>query len=166
MDCAGGTLISTKKLERVLSKVQKRKGSPGQITADVLKALPPECVEKLARSLSVMCWDMNFPEEWLCSFAVVAPKVVGATCVSKFRPIAALCAKNPGHTVAQITPFTATQECAVGVCAENLRRCWLVLVAASGRTITINCDGAAGCEKRHSTTKTIVQLSRQRDYKV
>ena len=56
------------------------KGSPDQITADV------ECLEKLARSLFVICWDMNFSEEWLCSVTVVAPKVVGVTYLSKFRP--------------------------------------------------------------------------------
>ena len=33
------------------------KGSPDQITADVLKVLPPECLEQLARSLSLMCWE-------------------------------------------------------------------------------------------------------------
>ena len=63
MDCAGGMLISPKKLENVLKKLKNGKGSPDQITADVLKALPPECLEKLARSLSLMCWDMNFPED-------------------------------------------------------------------------------------------------------
>ena len=39
-----------------------------------------------------MCWDMTFPEDWLCSMTVMAPKVVGATCLTKFRPIAGLCA--------------------------------------------------------------------------
>ena len=39
-----------------------------------------------------MCWDMNFPDDWLCSLTVMAPKVVGATCLTKFRPIAGLCA--------------------------------------------------------------------------
>ena len=92
VDCAGGMLISTKKLERVLSTLKNGKGSPDQFTADVLKALPLECLEKLARSLSVMCWDMNFPKEWLCSLAVVAARVVGATCLTRFRPIAGLCA--------------------------------------------------------------------------
>ena len=58
MDCAGGTR-SQRRNWRVLSKLKNGKGSPDQITADVLKALPPECLEKLARSLSVM---MNFPE--------------------------------------------------------------------------------------------------------
>ena len=75
-----------------MRKLKNGKGSPDQITADVLKALPPECLEKLARSLSLMCWDMNFPEDWLCSLTVMAPKMVGATCLTKFRPIAGLCA--------------------------------------------------------------------------
>ena len=39
-----------------------------------------------------MCWNMDFPEDWLCSLTVIAPKVVGATCLTKFRPIAGLCA--------------------------------------------------------------------------
>ena len=43
MECAGGMLISPKKLERVLKKLKNGKGSPDQITADVLKALPPKC---------------------------------------------------------------------------------------------------------------------------
>ena len=106
MNCAGGMLISPKKLENVLKKLKNGKGSPDQFTADVLKALPPECLEKLARSLSLMCWDMNFPDDWLCSLTVVAPKVVGATCLTKFRPIAGLCAmrKVLGSSMAQITP--------------------------------------------------------------
>ena len=92
IDCAGGLLISPRRPENVLKKLKNGKGSPDQITADVLKALPPECLEKLARSLSLMCWDMNFPEDWLCSLTMMAPKVVGATCLTKFRPIAGLCA--------------------------------------------------------------------------
>ena len=92
VDCAGGMLITPKKLENVLKKLKNEKGSLDQITADVLKALLSECLEKLARSLSLMCWDMTFPEDWLCFMTVMAPKVVGATCFTKFRPIAGLCA--------------------------------------------------------------------------
>ena len=42
---------------------------------------------------------MSFPEDWLCSLMVMAPKVVGATCLTMFRPIAGLCAmrKILGH---------------------------------------------------------------------
>ena len=35
---------------------------------------------------------MIFPIDWLCSMTVMAPKVVGATCLTKFRPVAGLCA--------------------------------------------------------------------------
>ena len=92
IDCGGGMLISPKNLENVLKKLKNGKGSPDQITADVLKALPPECLEQLARLLSLMCRNMDFPEDWLCSLTVMAPKVVDAKCLTKFRPIAGLCA--------------------------------------------------------------------------
>ena len=82
---AGRMLISRKKLENVLKKLKNGKGSPDQITADVLKALPPECLEKLARSLSLMCWDVTFPEDWMCSMTVMAPKVVGATVLDQVQ---------------------------------------------------------------------------------
>ena len=101
-------------------------------------------MEKLARSLSVMYWDMIFPEEWLCSLTVKAPKVVGATCLTKLRPIAGPCAvrKVLGYV------STAVRKCADGVCAEGTRRCWFVLAAASSRTITSmaegSCSGAVG----------------------
>ena len=35
---------------------------------------------------------MDFPEDWLCSLTVMAPKVVGTMCLTKFKPIAGLCA--------------------------------------------------------------------------
>ena len=121
IDCAGGMLISPKKLENVLKKLKNGKGSPDQITADVLKALPPECLEKLARSLSLMCWNMDFPEDWLCSLTVMAPKVVGATCLTKFRPCWTVCdAKNLGLRLAQVAPSTEIRECADCVCAEDM----------------------------------------------
>ena len=48
-----------------MKKLKNGKGSPDQITADVLKALPPECLEQLARLLPLMCWNMDFPEDSL-----------------------------------------------------------------------------------------------------
>ena len=125
-------------LENVLKKLKDGKGSPDQITADVLKALPAECLEKLARSLSLMCWDMTFPEDWLCSMMVLAPKMVGVTCLTKFRPIAGLCAMREGLglRMAQVAPSIAVRECADGVCAEVARRCWFVSAVESGRTVS------------------------------
>ena len=66
---------------------------------------------QLARSLSEMCWDMNFLEEWMCSLTVMAPKVVGGTSMAKFGPIAGLCAmrKSTGLHLAQFTPFCGTE---------------------------------------------------------
>ena len=41
VDCAGGMLISTKKLESVLSNLKNGKGSPDQITAGCFESIPP-----------------------------------------------------------------------------------------------------------------------------
>ena len=49
VDRVDGTLLSTKKLKRVLRKVKFGKGSPDQITAVVLKELPPDCLEKAGK---------------------------------------------------------------------------------------------------------------------
>ena len=126
------------------------KGSPDQITADVLKALPPECLEKLARSL--MYRNMDFLEDWLCSLTVMAPKVVVATCLTKFRHCWTVCdAKSLGLRLAQVTPSTEIRKCADGVCAEDACRCWLVFAVESGRTVSRmaerNCGGTVGREE-------------------
>ena len=139
MDCAGGTVIS----ETGESSEQSR----DQISADVFKA---NVWKSWRDRCFVMCWDMNFPEEWLCSLTVMGPTVVCASRLSKFRPIAGLCAmrKILGYVwLKSLTPSTAVRECADGVCAEDARGCWLVLVVASGRTITrmaeSNCGSAS-----------------------
>ena len=90
--CWWNTDVNEETGESTEQTAKMGKGPPDQMTADVLTALHPECLEKLAGSLSVMCLDMNFPEEWLCSLTVMAPKEVGATCLTQFRPIAGLCA--------------------------------------------------------------------------
>ena len=88
-----------------------------------------------------MCWEMTFPEDRLCSLTVMAPKVVGATCLTKFRPIAGLCAmrKVLGYGMAQVTPST------------DARRCWAVSAVASRRFVERvaerNCGGTIGREE-------------------
>ena len=108
VDCAGGTL---KKLKRVLSKPKYGKGSLDQITV---------CLQNVSRNWAVVdVWG----HEWMCSLTVMAPKVVGATCLSKFRPIASLCPmlKILGYVWLESLPSTAVRECADGVCAEDAR---------------------------------------------
>ena len=96
-----------------LDQTKNVKGSPDQIAADDLKALQPDCQEKLATSLSLMCWEMKFLEESLGSLTVIAPTVVIVMFVSKFRPIAGLCAirKILGLRVPQITPSISLRVC-------------------------------------------------------
>ena len=143
-------LISPKKLEGALNKLKSGKGSPDQITADVLKAVLPECLEKLARSLSVVCWGMSFLEDWLCS---LAPKVVGATCLTKFKPIAGLCAmlKILGY-VWHMSLLPPIRVCADGVCAENACRCSPIVVVVTScriveRMAERNCGGTTAREE-------------------
>ena len=55
MDCAGGMLISPKKLGKCLEEIEKRERFTGSDHCKCFETLPPEYVEKLARSLSMMC---------------------------------------------------------------------------------------------------------------
>ena len=56
----------------------------------VMKVLLLECLESWQDRCR--CWDLTFPEDGLCSLKVMTPKVVGASCLAKFRPEAGLCA--------------------------------------------------------------------------
>ena len=61
IDCAGGMLISPKKLENVLKKLKNGKGSPDHITADVLKALPSRMFGEVGEVAVVGVLERGFP---------------------------------------------------------------------------------------------------------
>ena len=66
----------------------------------------------------------DFPGRLLClSLTVMAPKVVGATCLTKFRFIAGLCAMRKVLGYVWLKSLPAARECADGVCAEVACRC-------------------------------------------
>ena len=93
----------------------------------------------------------DFPGR-LCSMTLMAPKVVGATCLTKFRPIARLCAmRTVLLRLAQVAPSTELRKCADCVCAEDTCRCWFVSAVESGRIVSRvaerNCGGTAGREE-------------------
>ena len=46
MDCAGGTLVSTKKLERVLSTIEKREGITGPDHSGCFEGIAPRMFVK------------------------------------------------------------------------------------------------------------------------
>ena len=73
-ECRDGE-SSLEQAEQAGKRRKSRKGSPDQSTAAVLKALPPKCLEQLVRSLSLMCWNMDFPEDWLCSLTMLVLSV-------------------------------------------------------------------------------------------
>ena len=60
-------------------------------------------------------------------------------------------AKSSGLRLAHVAPSAAIRECADGLCAENARGCWLVLVVASCRIVEKmaerNCGGTVGREE-------------------
>ena len=92
-------------------------------------------------------------EAWLCSLTVMAPTVVGATCLTKFRPIAGLCAMRkvlgyvwlkslpPLRYESVQTAFVPKTHAEVGL--------FLLLKAAelSSRVAERNCGGTAGREE-------------------
>ena len=50
-----------------IEQTEKWERFTGSGHSGCFESIAPECLEKLARSLSVMCWDIHFPEDWLCS---------------------------------------------------------------------------------------------------
>ena len=85
-------LVTRAKLDKALSKLKGGKSSPDGITAEVLKALPAECKDELRTNLVRRWRTLEFPTEWTRSMTTLAPKVIGATTLAKFRPTAGLCA--------------------------------------------------------------------------
>ena len=68
------------------------KGSPDQNTVVVLKEPPPDCLEKAGKIAVTDVLGHELPRGVECSLTVMAPTVLGATTLSKFRPIPVLCA--------------------------------------------------------------------------
>lgn len=74
-----------------VEKLKPGKSSPDGITAEILKALPAVVLQGLALDMERRIKALDFPQEWFVCAAALVAKVVGATDLSKFRPIACLC---------------------------------------------------------------------------
>ena len=77
-------MISSKNLENVLKKLKKWERFTGSNHS--------RCFESVAFRMFGEIGEIVVVEGWLCCMTIMAPKVVGARCLSKFRPIAGLCA--------------------------------------------------------------------------
>ena len=74
-----------------VEKLKPGKSSPDGITTEILKALPAVVLQGLALDMERRIKALDFPQEWFVCAAALVAKVVGATDLSKFRPIACLC---------------------------------------------------------------------------
>ena len=82
--------ISVPMLSKAIAKLKNGKGSPDGCTAEMFKQLPPQALHALAIFYTYVFCNLVFPEAWSTVGAVLIPKVVGATSLSKFRAIACL----------------------------------------------------------------------------
>ena len=126
VDCAGGMLISPKKMEHVLVKLKNGKGSLDQITADVLKSIASGMFGEIGEIVVVDMLGYDFPGRLAVSVADGDGSESGGCNV--LDQVQVYCwtvcdAKSLGLRLAQVAPSTAARECADGVCAEVACRC-------------------------------------------
>jgi hypothetical protein len=76
--------------DKAMKKLKVGKSSPDGVTAEMLQALPSAPKAALARDIVGRCQTLDFPVDWTESTAALAPKVAGASDLSKFRPITCL----------------------------------------------------------------------------
>ena len=82
----------TKETGKGLEEIEKRERFTGSNHSRRFESIAPGLFEKTGEiGVSDVLGDMTFAEDWLCSMTVKAPKVVGATSLAKFKPIAGLC---------------------------------------------------------------------------
>ena len=151
VDCAGGMLISPKKLEKSLEEIEQRERFTRSNHSRRFESIAFRMFGEIGEIVVVDVLGYDFPGR-LCSMTLMAPKVVGATCLTKFRPIARLCAmRTVLLRLAQVAPSTELRKCADCVCAEDTCRCWFVSAVESGRIVSRvaerNCGGTAGREE-------------------
>ena len=151
IDCTGGMLISPKKLENVLKKLKNGKGSPDQITADVLKALPPRMFGKAGEVVVADVLEHGFPGRLAVFVDGDGSECGGCNVLDQVHCWTVCDAKSLGLRLAQVTPSTEIRKCANCVCTEDTRRCWSVSAVEGGGTVSRvaerDCSGTAGREE-------------------
>ena len=75
---------------KAVNKLKNGRGSPDGCTAEMYKALPATALTSLALFFTGLFSGVVFPGSWTTVGATLIPKVVGATCLSKFRAISCL----------------------------------------------------------------------------
>jgi len=86
----GSFRITERMLNECIAKLKKGKGSCDGITAEMFAALPAVALNKLRAFLNYTFRSLDIQADWSHISASLVPKVVGASSLSKFRPIASL----------------------------------------------------------------------------
>ena len=82
--------VTPVRLMAAMKKLKNGKGSSDGCTAEMYKQLPASAVESLACFYTTIMASLLFPDSWTVILAVLIPKLIGAHCLDKFRPIASL----------------------------------------------------------------------------
>ena len=82
--------VTDHKLTKAVAKLKRNKSSPDGLTAEMYAGLPPEVFASLATFFTALMASLIIPEEWTVASASLAPKVLAAACLSKFRAISCL----------------------------------------------------------------------------
>ena len=116
-------LCFTKENIKSLDNLKNGQCLPNEITGDVLKVLPPECLESWQDRCR--CWVLTFPEDGLCSSECGGRNLLDQVQAGS-RTVCD--AKILGLRVAQVTNSIEKRKRPNGFCAEDTCRCWTVLV--------------------------------------
>ena len=76
----------TKETGKCPEETEKRERLTRSVHSRCFENIASKCLEQLVRSLSLMCWNMDFPEGLLCSLTVLILKVKNELmgCLTKF----------------------------------------------------------------------------------
>ena len=134
---------------KCLEEAEKRERVTGSDHSRCFESIASRMFGEARKVFVVDVLGYEFPEDWLCSMTVMAPKVVGATCLTKFRQIAGLCAMR--KVLSYVWLKSEIRECANGICAEDACGRWIVSADAGSRVVErmakINCGRATGLEE-------------------
>jgi hypothetical protein len=84
--------VSVDVIKRALKRLKPGKSSPDGVTAEMLRSLPEEALESLARDFTRRFATLDVPESWTEVSATLIPKIAAARELKSFRPVSSLAA--------------------------------------------------------------------------
>ena len=98
--------FSVRNIKTAISKLKLGKSSPDGVTAEMFRALPEKALAGLSEHFTSMFSSLDIPRDWTIVTATLIAKVVGASCLSKFRAIACFSTvrKFMGYLLLQMMP--------------------------------------------------------------